>query len=496
MSGSMRRLKFWCQPVLPLTYDDSLSYYETLAKVVSKVNEVIKFTEGILEEAESYTDSQIAGLKTVLETEIAELRNDMEAFKVEVYAYVDAQNEEFKNDMLGMFDAYKNSIEEELADFENTVNQTIATLSSRVDTLREYVNANDADIRQSIVNYFNESKEYTDALVEQLEQEIQAIVLESVTKVVDPCDWETKHLQDALDNMYYNLRSWAFKARGYDMLGLTAAEYDAFSISAWNYDYLGKWWLWQKPELKKYVDDKCKSCMKALEHMRHLIDRRTLSHSAWTGSVDETRSILDCAIMEIRTDAITAYAYDALGLTSTEYESYDMTAYMYDWHALSILLAISDEKMAEYALQAQELARKVNAVLPVVENSISSVEFVDDGLSVSVVPFNDESYAVNDGLMSTQQSISYQIYNSVLAVNALVDTCKYNIEWDADAESLNFSDNNIAKLPENLSASLATMVMYMNQALAKLSELSEYYSYVSEYQDEIFALVGTRLVAE
>lgn len=34
-------MKFRCQKVLPLVYDDSLSYYETLCKISAKLNEVI-----------------------------------------------------------------------------------------------------------------------------------------------------------------------------------------------------------------------------------------------------------------------------------------------------------------------------------------------------------------------------------------------------------------------------------------------------------------------
>lgn len=33
---------FYCQHVLPLVYDESLSYYEVLCKIQSKLNEVIK----------------------------------------------------------------------------------------------------------------------------------------------------------------------------------------------------------------------------------------------------------------------------------------------------------------------------------------------------------------------------------------------------------------------------------------------------------------------
>lgn len=41
-SGTVSTLKYWCYKVLPLVYDDSLSYYELLCKVVSKLNELIE----------------------------------------------------------------------------------------------------------------------------------------------------------------------------------------------------------------------------------------------------------------------------------------------------------------------------------------------------------------------------------------------------------------------------------------------------------------------
>ena len=41
MIGDIRKFKFWCQKVLPLVYDDSLSYYEVLCKLVNYLNNVI-----------------------------------------------------------------------------------------------------------------------------------------------------------------------------------------------------------------------------------------------------------------------------------------------------------------------------------------------------------------------------------------------------------------------------------------------------------------------
>lgn len=38
---ALHTFRFWCQKVLPLVYDDSLSYYEILCKVVDYINKLI-----------------------------------------------------------------------------------------------------------------------------------------------------------------------------------------------------------------------------------------------------------------------------------------------------------------------------------------------------------------------------------------------------------------------------------------------------------------------
>lgn len=39
--NNLKYFKFWCYKVLPLVYDDSLSYYEVLCKVVEYINNLI-----------------------------------------------------------------------------------------------------------------------------------------------------------------------------------------------------------------------------------------------------------------------------------------------------------------------------------------------------------------------------------------------------------------------------------------------------------------------
>ena len=48
----LKHFKMWCHKVLPLVYDDSLSYYETLCKVVEYLNNVISGTNGVIEDVE------------------------------------------------------------------------------------------------------------------------------------------------------------------------------------------------------------------------------------------------------------------------------------------------------------------------------------------------------------------------------------------------------------------------------------------------------------
>lgn len=40
---SVKHMKWWAYKILPLSYDDSLSYYETISKVADKLNEVVTF---------------------------------------------------------------------------------------------------------------------------------------------------------------------------------------------------------------------------------------------------------------------------------------------------------------------------------------------------------------------------------------------------------------------------------------------------------------------
>lgn len=60
--GSYRELRpfrFWCQKVLPLVYDDSLSYYELLAKVVDYLNKTMEDVDTLHGDVENLHDAYV-----------------------------------------------------------------------------------------------------------------------------------------------------------------------------------------------------------------------------------------------------------------------------------------------------------------------------------------------------------------------------------------------------------------------------------------------------
>ena len=53
MVQTLNTFRFWCQKVLPLVYDDSLSYYEVLCKVVDYINKLIETDKELISDVET-----------------------------------------------------------------------------------------------------------------------------------------------------------------------------------------------------------------------------------------------------------------------------------------------------------------------------------------------------------------------------------------------------------------------------------------------------------
>lgn len=52
MLEKIPHFRFWCQKVLPLVYDNSLSYYEVLCKVVTYINKLITDNNKLIDDVD------------------------------------------------------------------------------------------------------------------------------------------------------------------------------------------------------------------------------------------------------------------------------------------------------------------------------------------------------------------------------------------------------------------------------------------------------------
>ena len=104
---SIDTFKFWCQPVQPLTFDDSISYLEMLGKVSDKLNEVIT----------SQND-----LDTATKTAISNFQHTIDEFIVsETKSFAD-----FKTEMNNKYDTFISTANGNYNSFVNTVNTILA----------------------------------------------------------------------------------------------------------------------------------------------------------------------------------------------------------------------------------------------------------------------------------------------------------------------------------------------------------------------------------
>lgn len=77
MYKDLDKFKFWCQKVLPLVYDDSLSYYEVLCKVVDYINNLIENDKAFADELAKHETSitELKSLTASIKQELDDIKN-------------------------------------------------------------------------------------------------------------------------------------------------------------------------------------------------------------------------------------------------------------------------------------------------------------------------------------------------------------------------------------------------------------------------------------
>lgn len=148
------KLKYWCTKILPLVYDDSLSYYEVLCKTSAKLNEVIESTNGLLDAWNTYKndiDKAFGEYTAGLDKKFADLTDKIDAdFLLYKVIVNDEIRDEFaqqerrlkaQDDKIAAQDTQITAISDKVNTFITEYNKTIAQIPAMVvDAVNAWLN--------------------------------------------------------------------------------------------------------------------------------------------------------------------------------------------------------------------------------------------------------------------------------------------------------------------------------------------------------------------
>lgn len=158
-----------CHKVLPLVYDDALSYYEVLCRYTEKLNEVIELcnslSDEILEQAYAYTDSKIAETFEEVNRKIAELqqliRDTTDYFDLLVQQTVDTFN--------GLID----DLQAQYQRFTQYVNAQLDAMGRRVEDVNDRLDDSVVALRNEMDLKIQLNNEY---LLEEVTENLPSIM--------------------------------------------------------------------------------------------------------------------------------------------------------------------------------------------------------------------------------------------------------------------------------------------------------------------------------
>lgn len=262
---------------IPSVYSNKQSYYECLCYIGYKVNECIDAINGFTDAYKQYTDEKVAELKI----------------------YVDGLN----NDIY-------NHIAEVEKNIRNDMNKKDAELDKKIDDVQNNLIERINKLNVLIYQLNSETRDYIDTSIAKLYDYINNYVPSNM-QVLNPVKGYYTSLNQALGDMYDNLRYNALTCNEFDSLNLTCTDFDNLLLSCTEFDLYGA--------------------------KRFRVDSNLYMHSPFTGEYVFYQDVINQLAELHFNNPITASEFDALLLTVTAFEAKALSAYTFDSNAKTAL---------------------------------------------------------------------------------------------------------------------------------------------------------------
>lgn len=309
-----------CQKVLPLVYDDSLSYYEVLCKVQKKTNDLIHNVNEFFEWATQHESDYDALVKRV-----ARVENEIDTFEYQIQLEFAQLKEEQKE----AFDEQTRMLNQKLIEFKAEIDRTLADLRNQFTLLKRSVEQDIAQMKVEIAREMARLNNLIDANNEYIFKYVETTLQEFIdhfpeladVPVYNPVRGGTTTLQRCINDLYSVACVNGITCTQFDTLGITASEFDALGLSAQEFDQEG------------YIK-------------LGYPDERWYMLSPFTGEYTLVQNVV-MDLAHFHMTGLTAEEFDDLGLTADGWDEWDdthtggqeLTAFNYDWFGKDILTA-------------------------------------------------------------------------------------------------------------------------------------------------------------
>lgn len=235
------KVKTYCAKVLPMVFDNSISYYETVCHLIHKVNEciealnaqnlnIIEFTHMVsveIEKFEKFVDDYVKELEGTFRQEWEEFKTELNTDWEEYKTFLTSEwenekkeNESFRNDLRLEWIAFKNDLNQITEDFKQlmhdkfesyflSVAKMLNDFKNEYNTdfseLRENLQHQNDEFEKHMVELFNTFKETEKASRTEFESNFQQLFEQWKTNTLNAI---TEQINHEHTEMYDSLKNW------------------------------------------------------------------------------------------------------------------------------------------------------------------------------------------------------------------------------------------------------------------------------------------------
>lgn len=189
MFNDITPLQFYCHKILPLVYDDSLSYYEVLCKVQQKLNELIENNNELIRQWELYKneiDKAFGEYKKQLQAELDEMREDISAFEELIRNEIDDFKATVDSELAAQteaINAFKTEVNGKIAEqneainsFKTEVNGKLSEQDTKIQTYYDNMYQTEMQHKTEVLDIINQYKQSTDEEISGQNTTIQSFM--------------------------------------------------------------------------------------------------------------------------------------------------------------------------------------------------------------------------------------------------------------------------------------------------------------------------------